>query len=82
MRHHKYACCFVLYRGIYDSEMTVFTLSEVIYLSSAVTVGMNKAEDNYTARRLDIVKLWVAVGDLTAFTNLTFKLNIVSEFCK
>lgn len=57
MRHHKYACCFVLYRGIYDSEMTVFTLSEVIYLSSAVTVGTNKAEDNYTARRLDIVKL-------------------------
>lgn len=45
MRHHKYACCSMLYRGIYDTKVTVFALSEVIYLSSPVTVGMNKAED-------------------------------------
>lgn len=49
MRHHKYACCCALYRGIYDSGVTVFALSEVIYLSSAVTVGMNKAEDKRTS---------------------------------
>lgn len=36
MRHHKYACCVLLYRGIYDSKVTVFALSEVIYLSSTV----------------------------------------------
>lgn len=52
MRHHKYACCFLLYRGIYDSGMTAFALSEVIYLSSTVTVG-NEAEDNYTSRLPD-----------------------------
>lgn len=50
MRHHKYACCFVKCRGIYDSRVTVFALSEVIYLSSTVTVGMNKAEDNYASQ--------------------------------
>lgn len=49
MRHHKYACCFVLYRGCYDGGVTVFALSEVIYLSTAVTAGMNKAKDNYTS---------------------------------
>lgn len=53
MRHHKYACCFVLYRGMRDSGVTVFALSEVIYLSSTVTVGMNKAEDNRTSRLRD-----------------------------
>lgn len=36
MRHHKYACGFLLYWGIYDSGVTVFALSEVIYLSSTV----------------------------------------------
>lgn len=52
MRHHKYAWCFLLYRGIYDSGVTVFALSEVIYLSSTVTVG-NKAEDNCASYLLD-----------------------------
>lgn len=42
MQHHKYACCFVLYRGVYDSGVTVFALSEVIYLSSIVTVEMTR----------------------------------------
>lgn len=46
MRHHKYACCFSPCRGVYDSGVTVFALSEVIYLSSSVTAGTNKAEDN------------------------------------
>lgn len=49
MRHHKYACCFVPYRGIYDGAVTVFALSEVIYLSSAVTAGTNEAEDDCTS---------------------------------
>lgn len=48
MRHHKYACCFLLYSGV-----TVFPLSEVIYLSSTVTVGMNKTGDNYTSHLPD-----------------------------
>lgn len=49
MRHHKYACCFVLYGGIYDRGVTVFALSEVIYLSSTVTEGMNKTRDDCTS---------------------------------
>lgn len=49
MRHHKYACCFMLYGGIYDRGVTVFALSEVIYLSSAVTEGMNKTRDDCTS---------------------------------
>lgn len=43
----------MLYRGIHDSGVTVFALSEVIYLSSTVTVGMNKAEDIYMSRLPD-----------------------------
>lgn len=43
----------MLYRGIYDSGVTVFALSEVIYLSYSVTVGMNQTEDNYTLYLLD-----------------------------
>lgn len=46
MRNHKYACRFMLYGGIYDRGVTVFALSEVIYLSSAVTEGMNKTRDD------------------------------------
>lgn len=79
MRHHKYACCVVLYRGIYDSGVTVFALSEVIYLSSTVTVGMNKAEDKYTSYLLDrvILKALSGWGDLIKlkFTHLIFELN-------
>lgn len=81
MRHHKYACCFVLYRGIYDSEVTVFALSEVIYLSSTVTAGMNEAEDTYTSRRPDSMILKALIGGgRTEFTNLIFELNILSIF--
>lgn len=47
MQHHKYACCFVWHRGIYDSTVTAFALSEVIYLSSTLTVSMDKIKDNY-----------------------------------
>lgn len=49
MRHHKYACCFMLYGGIYDRGATVFALSEVIYLSSAVTEGLNTTRDDCTS---------------------------------
>lgn len=49
MRHHKYACCFMLYGGIYDRRVTVFALSEVIYLSSAVTEGLNTTRDDCTS---------------------------------
>lgn len=62
MRHHKYACCFVPYRGIYDSGVTVFALSEVIYLSSAVTVGVNQAEDKCTSLQTDSVILTALSG--------------------
>lgn len=84
MRHHKYACCFVLYRGIYDSGVTVFVLSEVIYLSSTVTVGMNKAEDNYTSHLPDrmILKALSGWGDpiKLKFTNLIFELYYESFY--
>ncbi len=81
MRHHKYACCFVLYRDIYDSGVTVFALSEVIYLSYTVTVRMNKAEDNYTSHLLDrmILKAFSDWRDLIKlkFTHLIFELNVL-----
>lgn len=47
MPHHKYACFFVWYRGIYDSEVVIFTHSEVIFLTATVTAGLNKAKDNH-----------------------------------
>lgn len=66
MQYHKYACCFVLYRGIDDSGVTVFALSEVISLSSSLTVGMNKPDDNYTLYLLDrmILKAFSGYRDL------------------
>lgn len=36
-------------QGIYDRGVTVFALSEVIYLSSTVTEGMNKTRDDCTS---------------------------------
>ena len=62
IQHHKYACCYVLYRGVYDSGVTVFALSEVIYLSSTVTGGTNKAEDNFTSCLLDRMTLKALSG--------------------
>lgn len=52
MQHHKYAYCFLLYGSVYGSEMAVFALSEVIYLSSSVTAE-NKAVDGDTSYPLD-----------------------------
>lgn len=49
MRHHKYACCFLLYEGIYDSRVTVFALSEVIYLSSTVGDGQGRGQLHITS---------------------------------
>lgn len=46
MRHHKYACGFVWCRGVHDCRLTVFELSEVIYLSSSLTGGRNATKDN------------------------------------
>lgn len=45
--------CATVYRGIYDSGVTAFALSEVISLSSSLTVGMNRADDNYILHLLD-----------------------------
>lgn len=41
----------MLYGGIYDRGVTVFALSEVIYLSSAVTEGLNTTRDDCTSRQ-------------------------------
>ena len=65
MRHHKYACCFVLYGGIYDSGVAVFVLSEVIYLSSSLTVGMKREEDNYTSHQPYRMNLKEQIFNLT-----------------
>jgi len=62
MQHHKYACCFGPYRGIYDSGVTAFALSEVIYLSSSVTAGMNEAEDDDTSHSPDRMTLKASSG--------------------
>lgn len=77
MRHHKYACCFLLYRGIYDSGVTVFGLSEVIYLSTTVTVGMNKAEDTSRPPDRMILKALSGRGNLKKIPNLIVELNVI-----
>lgn len=80
MRHHKYACGFSPCRGVYDSGVTVFALSEVIYLSSSVTAGTNKAEDIRTSHPSDRLILkaseWRWDQMKLSFANLIFGFNI------
>lgn len=74
----------MLYRGIHDSGVTVFALSEVIYLSSTVTVGMNKAEDIYMSRLPDrmILKTFSGWGYLIKFKFTNLKLTYYESFSK